>query len=169
MKVFNSLRGLLRRHKKTLLLIFVVSASTALLSSAVAVWLSSFHNLTLPSIGTIKTVGVEAYDDQNYKNKIQTIDWGTIWLGSTQNVTLYLLSTSNVKTFLQLNVSDIVPANVSDYIDLSWDYDGSPLNSGEKIKVMLSLSTSNDDLLTRYLVTTTVKDFRFDIHIVAYE
>ena len=169
MKLFNSLFVLLRRHKKTLIRIFVVSTVVTLISSAVSIWLSSFHNLTLLTRGTIKTVGVEAYWDPNCKNKTETIDWGTIWLGSTQTVTLYLRSVSNVKTFLQLNVSGIIPTKASNYIDLSWDYDGTFLNPGETIKVTLSLSTSNDDILTRYLVTTTVKDFRFDIHIVAYE
>jgi len=169
MKLFNSLFALLRRHKKTLLLILVVSTATTLISSAVSMWLSSFHNLTIPTMGTIKTVGVEAYWDPNCENKTETIDWGTIWLGSTKNVTLYIRSVSNVKTSLHLNASNIIPANVSEHLNLSWNYDETLLNPKETIQVTLFLSTSADTLFARYLIANDVKDFSLDIHIVAYE
>jgi hypothetical protein len=168
MKLFNSLFVLLREHKKTLLLMLVVSTATTLISSAVSIWLSNTHNLSLPTIGTIKTIGVEAYWDSNLENKTETIDWDTVWPGTTKNVTLYIRSVSNVKTVLHLNTSNIIPANVSEYLNLSWNYDGTPLNPAETIQVTLFLSTSGDKSFTRYLITNEVTDFSIDIHIVAY-
>jgi len=169
MKLFNSPFALLRRHKKTLLLILIVSTTTVLISSAISMWLSNFHNLTLPTIGTIKTIGVEAYWDPNCENKTETIDWDTIWPGSTKNVTLYIRSVSNIKTVIHLNTSNITPANVSEYLNLSWNYNGTPINPNEIIQVTLFLSASGDDSFARYLFTNKVKDFSLDIHIVAYE
>lgn len=169
MRFLGSPFVLLRRHKKTFLLILIVSIVTVIISSAISIWLSRFHNLTLPTIGIIKTIGVEAYWDPNCENKTETIDWDTIWPGSTKNVTFYIRSVSNVKTVLHLNTSNISPANISEYFSLSWNYDGTPLNPDEIIQVTLFLSASTDDSLTRYLITNKVKDFSIDIHIVAYE
>jgi hypothetical protein len=169
MKLFNSLFTLLRQHKKTLLLILVVSTATILISSAVSIWLSNFHNLTLPTIGTIKTIGVEAYWDPSLENKTETIDWDTIWPGSTKNVTLYIRSVSNVKTSLHLNTSSINPANISEYLNLSWNYDGTPLNPNGIIQVTLFLSASGNNSFNRYLIANDVTAFSIDIYIVASE
>jgi len=169
MKLFNFLFNFLHQHKKTLLLVLIVSTATVLISSAISIWLSDFHNLTLPTIGTIKTIGVEAYWDPNCENKTETIDWNTVWPGSTKNVSLYIRSVSNVKTTLHLYASNITPANVSEYLNLSWDYDGTPLNTDEIIQVTLFLSASDDKSFSRYLIDNDVTDFNIDIHIVAYE
>jgi len=169
MKLFNFLFNFLHQHKKTLLLVLIVSTATVLISSAISIWLSDFHNLTLPTVGTIKTIGVEAYWDPNCENKTETIDWNTVWPGSTKNVSLYIRSVSNVKTTLHLYASNITPANVSEYLNLSWDYDGTPLNTDEIIQVTLFLSASDDKSFSRYLIDNDVTDFNIDIHIVAYE
>jgi hypothetical protein len=169
MKPFNSLFTFLRQHKKTLLLALIVSPTTVLISSTISIWLSDFHNLTLPAIGTIKTVGVEAYWDPNCENKTETIDWNTIWPGPTKNVTLYIRSVSNVKTPLHLHTSNITPANISEYLNLSWNYDGTSLNPDEVIQVILFLSASDDKSFSRYLIDNDVTDFNIDIHIVASE
>jgi len=169
MKLFNFFFTFLRQHKKTLLLIVIVSTTTVLTSSAISIWLSDFHNLTLPTIGNIKTIGVEAYWDPNCENRTETIDWNTVWPGSTKNVTLYIRSVSNVKTTLHLNTSNITPANISEYLNLSWDYDGTPLNPNEIIQVTLFLSASDDKSFSRYLIDNDVTDFNIDIHIVSYE
>ncbi len=169
MKHFNSLFTFLLQHKKSLLLIVIVSTTTVLISSAISIWLSDFHNLTLPTIGTIKTIGVEAYWDPNCENKTETIDWNTLWPGTTKNVTLYIRSVSNVKTAIHLHTSNITPANVSEYLNLSWNYDGTPLNPSEVIQVTLFLSASDDKSFSRYLINNYVTYFNIDIHIVASE
>ena len=169
MKLFNFFFTFLRQHKKTLLLIFIVSTATVLISSAISILLSDFHNLTLPTIGNIKTIGVEAYWDPNCENKTETIDWNTLWPGTTKNVTLYIRSVSNVKTTLHLHTSNITPPNISEYLNLSWNYDGTTLNPNEIIQVTLFLSASDDKSFSQYLIANDVTEFNIDIHIVAYE
>jgi hypothetical protein len=53
------------RSWKTALLIVMVAVATIAVSALVSSWLSRYHNLHFPSIGTIYTIGVEAYWDQN--------------------------------------------------------------------------------------------------------
>jgi len=165
----NSTKQFLFQHKKTLLLIIIVSTLTMLISSAVAIWLSDFHNLTLPTLGTIKTVGVEAYWDPELENRTATINWQTIRPGSTKNITLYVRSVSNVKTVLNTFTSDISPPGVSKYLHLSSDYDGKLLNPGEVIHLTLFLSFSDDESFILYTITNEVTDFTVDIHLVANE
>ena len=169
MKACNSLFDFLGRHKKTLLLIFVVSTSTLLISSAISIWLSDFHNLTVPTVGTIKTIGVEAYWDQDTENKTETINWDTMWPGLTKNFTLYIRSVSNVKTVLHMNITNVTPSPVSEYLNVTWNYNGAILNPDEVIEVTLFLSASNDVSFTQYLITNKVTDFNFEIHFVAHE
>ncbi len=169
MKVFSFLFALLRRYKKTLLLIVVVATSSVLISSSISIWLSNFHNLTLPSVGNIKTIGVEAYWDPNLENKTENILWGEMWPGSSENSTIYIRSVSNTEITLQLYPSNITPAAISEYMDLSWNYKGVSLSPNEVIEVTLFLSMSDDYSFTRYIVANEVESFGMDIHIVPYE
>jgi len=169
MKPLNSLLAPLRRHKKTILLILIVSTATILISSSISILLSRFSNLTIPGIGTIKTIGVEAYWDLNCENKTETIDWGTIWAGSSKNVTLYMRSVSNFEATLYLNATNWNPANISDYMNLSWNYNGTTVHPDDTIQVTLTLSASSSDSFIHYLITNDVKDFSFDIVIYTSE
>jgi len=157
----------LRSSKKTLLLILIVAVASIAITTTISILLSKIDNLHVPSLATIKTIGVEAYWDLNCENKTETIDWDTIWPGSTKNVTFYLRSVSNFEATLNLYATNWNPANISDYMDLSWSYNETPLNPGEIIQVTLTLSASSSDSFIRYLIANDVKDFNFDIVIAA--
>jgi len=169
MNRFHSFIAFFRSSKKTILLMLIVALLSIAVTTTISIMLSNIHNLTIPSLGNIKTIGVEAYWDPNCENKTETIDWGIMWPGSSKNVTLYIRSVSNVKTTLHLSTSDLNPADISEYINLSWNYEGSRLNPDEVIQVTLFLSASIDDSFSYYLIDNKVKDFSIDIHIVAGE
>lgn len=166
---FHSFITFFRSSKKTILLMLIVAIASIIVTTTIAIMVSNISNLHIPSLGTVKTIGCEAYWDPNCENKTERIDWGTMWPGSSENVTLYIRSVSNVKTTIHLNTSNLNPANISDYLNLSWNYDGTPLNPDGIIQVTLFLSASNDDSFSRYLIANKVKDFSLDIHIVASE
>jgi len=151
------------------LLILTVAAVTLLLSSGLSIWLSEVTKLEVPSIGRVKTIGVEAYWDENLENKTEAVDWDTIWLGSSKNVTFYLRSISNVKTVLQLNATNWNPTNVSKHMNLSWNYNGTPINPGEVIRVTIRISAPPSVRFIEYIITNDVKEFSFDIVISATE
>ena len=159
----------LRSSKKTLLLIAVVATASIAITTTVSILLGKTTDLYIPSFGTVKTIGVEAYWDLNTENKTEKIDWGIVWVGSSQNVTLHIQSISNYKVTLTLNATDWIPANMSDYMTLSWDYNGTSLNPDEFISVTLILSTSYSDSFVHYLIDNDVQSFSFDIYIIAHE
>lgn len=158
-----------RPTKNTVLLTLAVAAVTLLLSAAISVWLSEVTTLNIPSIGTVKTIGVEAYWDENLENKTEEINWEIIWVGTSKNVTLYLRSVSNVETVLKLNTTKWNPTNISKYMNLSWDYNGTPINHSESIRVTMILSALPSDRFREYIISYNVKEFSFDIIIQALE
>lgn len=165
--IFRDLIAFLNCSKKILLLIVIVAIVSVTVSTTIAVMLSKTSNLTVPSLGTVKTIGVETYWDQNRENKTEEINWDEMWVGASKNVTFYIRSTSNYKTTLKLNVTDWNPADVSDYMNLLWDYNGEKLDPGETIQVTLTLSIPSSPSFVRYLIDEKVQNFSFDIHIVA--
>ena len=166
---FCSSIAFLNRSKKTLLLIIIIAIASVAVSSLISILLSKIHNFDIPALGNIKTIGVEAYWDPNCENKTEALDWGTIWIGSSRNVTLYVRSISNYKVTLNLKATDWMPANISDYMTLSWDYNETTLNPGEIIPVTLTLSSSFSNSFIFYLIDNDVQSFSLDIHIVASE
>jgi len=146
-----------------------VATITLLLSFVASIWLSKTTELEIPSIGTIKTIGVEAYWDENLENKTEEINWDIIWVGSSKNVTLYLRSTSNVETVLKLNTTNWNPTNISKYMNLSWNYNGTLINHGEVIRVTMIISAPPSVRFNEYLISDNVKEFSFDIIIQASE
>lgn len=164
--------------KNTVLLIIIVVLITLLLSAMIAVLLSRTHNLRVPSLGTIMTEGVEAYWDANLTDKIdanEKIDWGTLQLGSSSNVTIYLLSVSNIETTLKLAEENLVfyqnqtplqpSSNILTYMNLSWNYKGDILRPGDTIQVTLALKAEYSPDFISYLIENDVESFSLDIHI----
>jgi hypothetical protein len=149
--------------KKTVLLILVVVAVTLLLSAAISVLLSKVTKLRVPSVGNVITIDFEVYWDENCENETKRVDWGKISPGSSKNVTFYLRSISNVDTKPDLNTTNWNPANVSNYMNLLWNYNGTPIKPHQVVQVTLSLSLSSSYSFIDYLITNNVKEFSFDI------
>lgn len=160
----------LRHQKKTILLIVGVAAITLSLSIIIPILLDTMTHLNFPSIGTIHTIGVEAYGgDMKTSNGTSYLDWGTVYPGLTVNATFYLRSISNVRTTLSLNTTNWNPTNMSNYMPLSWNYSGANINPGEVIPVNLTLSVSSSDAFINYLITNNVTIYSFDITIRALQ
>lgn len=178
----NSVIHFVRRLWKTIVLIVFVSLATLLLSAAVSIWLSSFHNLHLPSVGTIRVIGVEAYGGNltTAQDGSQVIDWGTVYPGMTTNRSLYIRSTSSEPITLQLIISNLTfknsegadvtePLPLEKPMLLTWNYTGEPLNPKESIHVVLTLEVSSDPRFIWYIIDNNVKQFSFIINIKPLE
>lgn len=167
--IFISLIKSLQSSKRTISLVIIIAVITIAVSAVISILLSNIINIHVPSLGTIKALGVEAYWDQTLENKTETINWGTIWPGSSKNFTLYIQSISNTETTLLLNTTNWKPTNISQYMNLSWNYNGTILYPGETIQVTLTLIASSSSNFLLYLITNDVKEFSFDIIISVSE
>lgn len=177
---FDSLIKSLRHQKKTILLVVSVAAITLSLSIIIPILLDATTHFYIPSIGNVRTIGVEAYYDPNLQNQTIQIQWGTTYTGSTTNVTLYLKSISNTQTILHLqtanwtftNSSNAIvsgPNDTTPYLNLTWNYNNTVISPSQTVPVTLTLSVADTPAFIQYLVSNNVTNFRFDITISATE
>lgn len=123
------------------------------LATCVAALLTS--ETRIPSVGTIKTVGVGAFWDINCTSRVIEIDWGIVEPGYHVNTTIYLGNEGNAPITLSLDAENWSPSNASNYITLSWDYAGQTVDPGAVIKVNVILAVSSN--------VTGITNFAFDI------
>ena len=179
-RMFSSFIEFLRRSKKTVLLIIVVAAITIVLSTMISIWLSTFDNYLVPSLGTIRTTGVEAYGGNitdNAKGE-QHIDWGTIYPGTSTNRSFYIKSQSSIQIILKLETSNWMfndsknnivegPSNSTPYMNLMLNYNETIIRRGKTVEATLTLYVNDSFDFIEFLVTDDVQKFSFDIHIYA--
>jgi len=159
-------------------LIIFVSLATLLLSAAISIWLSSFHNLHLPSVGTIRVIDVEAFGGNLTvaQDGSQILDWGTVYPGTIANRSLYIRSKSNEPITLQLMLSNLTFQNsegvdvmrllpLDNPLNLTWNYTDTQLRPGEQICLVLTLKVSVDLEFINYIINNDVKQFSFVITI----
>ena len=93
--------------------------------------------------GTVKAVGVGVFWDSNCTNPVSFIDWGMVEPDSMNDVTVYVWNEGNVAASISLATENWNPSNASDYLTLSWNYDGRQLNLLEVVQVTLTLTVSS--------------------------
>jgi len=102
-------------------------------------------NRTMPSVGEVKAIGVGIYWDQSCTTEVSS-------------VTVYIRNEGNSAANLTMNTSNWSPANASDYIDQSWDYEGQVISVNEVLEVTFTLIVSSE--------IQGISSFSFDIVIV---
>jgi hypothetical protein len=123
------------------------------LATCVAALLTS--ETRIPSVGTIKTVGVEAFWDINCTSRVTEIDWGLVEPGYHVNATIFLRNKGNAPITLSLHTENWNPSNASNHITISWDYADQTVDPGAVVKVNLTLAVSSDVI--------GITNFTFDI------
>jgi len=171
---------LVKQSKKTILLMAIAILAALLLSALISTWLYKNVDLYIPSFATIKTLGVKSYWDPDLKNETNEIPWSTVYPGTSNNITLYLQSVSNIKTKLELQTANwtfrnsngtivLGPVKSTNYMSLTWNYNNATIDPGQAIQVTLDLSTDKSDDFIWFLINENVKEFSFDIRISTSE
>jgi hypothetical protein len=123
------------------------------LATCVAALLTS--ETRIPSVGTVKTVGVGAFWDINCTSRVTEIDWGLVEPGYHVNATIFHRNEGNAPITLSLHTENWNPSNASGYITLRWDYTGQTVDPGAVMKTTLTLAVSSN--------VTGITSFTFDI------
>jgi hypothetical protein len=149
----------LGRNEFTVTIATLMLVLYTLTLSAVAQVTSSWNrNKTISNTGSVKAIGVGVYWDQNCTNPVSAIDWGILEPGSTKNVTIYIRNEGNSAVSLGMETSNWSPSNASNYIALSWDYDGSSIDPSVVVSVIFTLAVSAS--------IEGITSFSFDITII---
>lgn len=123
---------------------------------------------TIPNTGAIYVKGLEIYggDITSAAGNV-TVDWGELFLGTSKNASFYVKSNSNINVTLGLNVTNWKPTGIEKYLTVSWDYDGTLLNSTQTIFVTLNLRVPSSQDFIDFLIEKSVTAFGFDMTIYA--
>ncbi len=81
----------------------------------------------IPNTATVKAVGVGIYKDINFTVSVTQIDWGIVEAGESKNFSAYIVNRSNVPITLSMTTENWNPTNASNFISLTWNYDGSTI------------------------------------------
>jgi hypothetical protein len=161
----GGIKDFLSLSRRTLILIIIVAA---IFNTLIAVWLSRSHNLTVPSIGTIYVTGVEAYGgDITSTNGAMTVDWGENGVGSSNSVSFFLRSASNVPIAIALSIENWEPQSIEPFMLVEWNYTGAQLAPKEEISIRFDLKTSSSYDFADYLITNNITSFSFSLHVSA--
>ena len=106
----------------------------------------------------IKAVGVGVYQDPELSLQLTAIDWGVLEPGEEKNHTAYIKNESNVPITLTLTTENWSPSNASEFVVLTWDYDGQPLGVDGFVEVTFTLAVDP--------AISGIGAFSFDIVIV---
>jgi len=118
-----------------------------------------FSFTSIESGGSVKKINVGVYWDGNCSNTVSFIDWGEIEPGLVKNVSLFIRNEGTVAAGLFLSTDYWSPSNASEFMTLTWDYNGQTLDPFEIVPVALTLQVSPS--------VRGIKSFSFDIIIGA--
>jgi hypothetical protein len=114
---------------------------------------------TFSNTGTVRTIGVGVYWDNECTDPVPYICWGTLEPGASENVTFYVRNEGSSVSTISMNTSKWNPSNAWRYIALSWNYAGQQISPDRVIQVTLTLSISPH--------IEGIINFSFDITITA--
>jgi len=132
---------------------FVLGIASTLLTQAIMQ--STWH---IENRAALKAVGVDVYQDSALTVPVVSIDWGMLEPGEIKNYSCYVVSRSNVPIILSLTTENWQPVNASNFITLTWNYDGHVIPVGNYTPVTFTLHVAP--------ATTGITSFSFSITIV---
>jgi hypothetical protein len=149
-----------RKTFKLAVALSMVIFLSGILSCFIVVNVGSLYQTSssISSVGTLKAIGVEIYENQELTDRMTAIDWKTLEPGSMRTYTIYVNNEGNLPLTLSMSTSNWYPSSAADYLTLTWNYNGQAISVGETIQVTLTLTVNAH--------ITGISNFNFDITIV---
>ena len=127
--------------------IFVSSATTP---PQVTQSVSSKGQLTLINIGV--------YSNSACTSNLTSLDFGSIYSGSTSNITLWIKNVGNSNEIVSLSTNTWSPVNATQSLTLSWNQTGTILMQNQVVaaNMILTVSASADPSLSSFTFNTVI-------------
>jgi hypothetical protein len=142
--------------------ILAIAVTGTLLSLLASGILMSYQNV--PATGTVKTVNVGVYWDQECTNNVTSISWDFLRPGDAPTRTVYVKNNGTVPVTLSMTTANWSPsyANGPSAITLTWNHESYVLNATLTVQAVLTLSVSSS-------ISENITDFSFNIIITGTE
>jgi hypothetical protein len=105
------------------------------------------------------SISTKIYSDSACKNPVTSLNWGSLNVGSSKSIILYVRNEGKTNTRLVMASTNWSPANASNYMKITWNYNNKILNSWSSVKLTLTLATAQN--------TPSMTNFSCDIIITA--
>jgi hypothetical protein len=100
-------------------------------------------------------IEIDVYSDSACTQVISSVVWGEIEVGNSVSQTIYVKNSGDEGVTLLLSTENWSSIDASNYLEFSWDYDGSTISSGEDREIVMTLSVAPS--------VSGVDTFSFDI------
>ena len=144
--------------EQSFLRIFALVAVLAFLAGSATTFALMQWTQRIPNLATLKVVGIGVYQDPGCTVSVAQIEWGMVEPEDRATFDTYIKNESNVPITLTIYTEDWSPANASNFISLSWDYNGSEILVDDSIPVAFVLNVDP--------ATAGIDSFSFTIVIV---
>jgi len=139
----------------TLIALVATGLFLTIISSSTIISGVVISSQSISSGGTITSINVEIFNNNNCTQSCNNINWGTLIPGESITQTIYIKNSGNKPITLSITSENWTPANAITYLDLTWDKENSNLNPDQVVPASLTLSASLD--------IDSIEDFNFDI------
>jgi len=110
---------------------------------------------TISSVGTFKAIGIGVYWDDYSTRSVNALDWGLLSPGSQKSFTVYVSNEGALPLTLTISTSNWNPSTASNYLTLTWNYNGRTLDADTTVPVTITLTVSSG--------ISGINTFNFDI------
>ena len=97
---------------------------------------------TVPAAGTLSSVNVGVYVNEDCLQNCTSIDWGNLSPGGSTTRTIYVRNTGKFDVVLSLSTAGWMPPDASAYFTLSWNRADFVLNPDTSVLATLTLVVS---------------------------
>ncbi len=98
---------------------------------------------TMTNMATVEAASLGVYWDINCTGRVGSIDWGSLYRGSQENVNVYIRNEGDGPVYLSLDTTDWQPSKASQFMSLDWNYNKQMLYPAEVMPLTLRLSVSS--------------------------
>jgi uncharacterized repeat protein (TIGR01451 family) len=156
----------IEKRRRTITIVLAICTMiflSGLLSSFIVANVRSLYqsSSSISSVGTLKAIGIKVYRNQELTHAMTNIDWSILEPGEITTYTIYVRNEGNSPLTLSMSLSNWYPSSASNYLTLTWDYDGQTIGVGKAVKVTLTLAVSPS--------ITGIGNFHFDLTLVGSE
>jgi hypothetical protein len=103
-------------------------------------------------------IEINVYSDSACTQSLSSVTWGSINVGDSVNKVIYIKNSGDSEVTLSLVTDSWSPSTASQYMSLTWNYNGNSIAPNSVVQIVLTLSVSS--------TISGINNFSFNITIL---
>jgi len=131
-----------KSHKVSLSVLLAVVATGFLLTTTTIGLLSVSEEVAFE--GTITTLDVDLFSDQQCTQNCSAISWGGVYAGESSSEIIYVKNTGDAPITLSMSITNWIPETANSSISMTWNKENTTLDPEETVQATLTLTISEN-------------------------